>query len=237
MGRQFTVRTDHKNLLYLANSTVPKLVRWRIILSEYNFIVEHIPGKDNVVADGLTRVNRVTYEGFSSLKKTMYRDDTLTRIFRLEGKDGEVEEFLEDEDSQFGTEEIDPGPIEKYGIFKKFHNSCVGHFGVTRTVEAMLKAGHTWELIQSNVSDWIRECGVCQKIKYQRDPNWQDEVEHHLYSSDPLVSLSMDTLGPLPEDEDGNKYVILIMDNFSKFVGLYPTKSTTAKECIRALLQ
>jgi Integrase zinc binding domain len=113
----------------------------------------------------------------------------------------------------------------------------VGHFGVTRTVEAMLKAGHTWELIRSNVSDWIRECGVCQKIKHQRDPNWQDEVEHHLYSSDPLVSLSLDTLGPLPEDEDGNKYVILIMDNFIKFVCLYPTRSTTAKECVQALLQ
>jgi RNase H-like domain found in reverse transcriptase len=57
MGRPFTVLTDHKNQLYLANSMVPKLMRWRIILPEYNFAVEHIPGKDNVVADGLTRVN------------------------------------------------------------------------------------------------------------------------------------------------------------------------------------
>jgi hypothetical protein len=62
-----------------------------------------IPGKNNVVADGLTRVNRVTYGGLSRLKKPMYRDDTLTRIFRLEGKDGDVEEIFEDEDSQLGT--------------------------------------------------------------------------------------------------------------------------------------
>jgi hypothetical protein len=27
LGKLFTVRTDHKNLVYLANSTVPKLVR------------------------------------------------------------------------------------------------------------------------------------------------------------------------------------------------------------------
>jgi hypothetical protein len=86
-------------------------------------------------------------------------------------------------------------------------------------------------------TDWISECGVCQKIKYQRDPNWEDEVEHHLYSLDPLHTLSLDTLGPLPEDELGNKYVILIMDNFNKFVGLYPSKSTAAKECVEALLQ
>ena len=56
MGKQFIVRTDHKNLIYLANSTVPKLVRWRIILSEFKYLIEHIPGVSNVVADGLTRV-------------------------------------------------------------------------------------------------------------------------------------------------------------------------------------
>ena len=33
-------RQDHKNLLYSSNST--KLARWRIILSEYNFVIHHI---------------------------------------------------------------------------------------------------------------------------------------------------------------------------------------------------
>jgi hypothetical protein len=40
----------------------------------------------------------------------------------------------------------------------------------------------------------------------------------------------VDTLGPLPEDENGNKHVILIVDDFSKFVGLYPSRSTTSDE-------
>jgi hypothetical protein len=61
----------------------------------------------------------------------------------LKGKYWEVEEFFEDEGTHLGDEEIFPGTIEKYAIFKKIHNSCVGHFGVTRTVEDMLKAGHT----------------------------------------------------------------------------------------------
>ena len=30
VGKLFTVRTDHKNLVYLANLTVSKLVRWSI---------------------------------------------------------------------------------------------------------------------------------------------------------------------------------------------------------------
>jgi hypothetical protein len=165
------------------------------------------------------------------------------------GEDGLPETFedkdegeLEDSASEGGTFQMDgslpiKGPSERYGIFSKFHNSSVGHFGITRTLEAMTKAGHGWMGMRKDVTDWINECGVCQKIKYQRDPNWEDEVEHHLYTLDPLHTLSLDTLGPLPEDELGYKYIILIMDYFSKFVGLYPSKSTTAKECVEALLQ
>jgi hypothetical protein len=58
--------------------------------------VEHIAGKANVVADRLTSVNSLVYNPFSVLKQSLHEDDTLFRIFRLEGKDGEPEEFKED---------------------------------------------------------------------------------------------------------------------------------------------
>jgi tRNA A-37 threonylcarbamoyl transferase component Bud32 len=41
--------------VYLHRAEVPKLVRWRLRLQEYDFTVEHIPGKENVVADTLSR--------------------------------------------------------------------------------------------------------------------------------------------------------------------------------------
>ena len=49
----------------------------------------------------------------------------------------------------------------------------------------------------------------------------------------------MDTLVPLKEDEnDGNSFVIVIVDKFSKLIGLYPAKNTTtSKEYIHELLQ
>lgn len=54
-GHAFTVESDHKNLEYLFKSDVPKLVRWRLRLQEFNFEIKHIRGTDNVVADGLSR--------------------------------------------------------------------------------------------------------------------------------------------------------------------------------------
>ena len=76
----------------------------------------------------------------------------------------------------------------------------------------------------------IFKCTICPKTKWQRPANWEDIVEHHLYSVAKLSELSIDTLGPLPEDESGMRYIILIVDYFSKFVGLHPANRTSTRE-------
>ena len=63
----------------------------------------------------------------------------------------------------------------------------------------------------------ISECPICQKLKIQREANREDTVDHHLYSLDPLTSLSVDTLGSLKEDESGNSFIFVIFDNFSSW--------------------
>ena len=62
-GRHFLLRTDHKPLLRilgenvgLPSTVVARLQSRAVILSAYDFTVEHIKGSDNFVADGLSRV-------------------------------------------------------------------------------------------------------------------------------------------------------------------------------------
>lgn len=55
LGHHFILETDHENLLRLSKLSAPKIVRWRMALSIYNFTVLHIPGKQNIVADCLSR--------------------------------------------------------------------------------------------------------------------------------------------------------------------------------------
>jgi len=62
-GRRFNVRTDHPALLqlfkrgFLAKPTGPagRLERWLLELQEYDMVVVHRPGHDNVVADAMSR--------------------------------------------------------------------------------------------------------------------------------------------------------------------------------------
>jgi transposase InsO family protein len=55
LGHPFVVETDNKTITYMANSKTPKIIRWRLKLDEFDFQIRHISGKDNVVADGLSR--------------------------------------------------------------------------------------------------------------------------------------------------------------------------------------
>lgn len=59
LGRKFIVRTDHRPLVYLFGMKNPssKLTRMRLELEEFDFQVEFVPGKSNVVADALSRIN------------------------------------------------------------------------------------------------------------------------------------------------------------------------------------
>ena len=186
LGRKFSIATDHKNLVYLQNSTVPKLVRWRLRLMAFQFNIIHIPGEQNVVADALSRV------------------------FRIKGKQAEIVESV--------------------------HNEIVGHHGVNKTLKMIRERKLNWPGYKEDVKQYIQECPVCQKIKYKKD---QEQPEHgyHIEGWLPMQSLSVDTVGPLPEDMNGYKYILCIVDNFSKFCSLFPTKSTDALSYVNGLIR
>ena len=66
-GKKFIVRTDHKSLQFF--KTQPQLSgrqsRWKDIIANFDFDIEYVDGKSNVVADGLSR--RLDHQSSSQL--------------------------------------------------------------------------------------------------------------------------------------------------------------------------
>ena len=62
LGRKFLLQTDHKPLTKICNEhgDIPQLTsnrikKWAMMLKAYNFKISHIAGKENVIADFLSR--------------------------------------------------------------------------------------------------------------------------------------------------------------------------------------
>jgi hypothetical protein len=57
MGKKFELRTDHSGLKYLFEQPTlnARQTRWMEFLSEYDFDIKHIKGKENKVVDALNR--------------------------------------------------------------------------------------------------------------------------------------------------------------------------------------
>jgi len=86
--KNFIIETDHQNLIWIEQSTVPIIQRWRILLQSFNFLLRHIPGKLNVTADWLSRLFSLD-EATGLRCATRPTEDTdgqllmLARLFRL----------------------------------------------------------------------------------------------------------------------------------------------------------
>ena len=58
LGNKFKIQTDHRALVWLHNVKDPssRLLRWRLRLEEYDYEIEFVKGKENKVADCLSRL-------------------------------------------------------------------------------------------------------------------------------------------------------------------------------------
>lgn len=63
-GQYFKIKTDHKPLVYLFGMKDPssRLMKFRLVLEEYNFDVEYVKGSDNAAADALSRITLTSTE-------------------------------------------------------------------------------------------------------------------------------------------------------------------------------
>jgi dihydroneopterin aldolase len=115
------------------------------------------------------------------------------------------------------------------------HNSMVGHFGEEITLERLKEHGVEEKYLREYVRKFLRECPCCQK---------QDALPTNIQTAPffvstllPMQQLNVDTIGPLPLSKYGFKYILVMIDTFTRYVELYPIRDLTAEEAVDAFIQ
>jgi hypothetical protein len=181
MGRKFKIRIDHCGMKHLfAQPTLnSRQIRWLEFLSEYDFEIKHIKGKENQVVDALSvRAHEIHIVSIIIFKINM--KDKIVVAANSNQQYLKIKETLQQRNSQqkFDYCEIKEDGILMYkgkvyvlnsdelknAVMREMHNvSYVGQSEYQKTI-ATIKSKYFWPGMKKEVIDYIARCLECQKV-------------------------------------------------------------------------
>ncbi|CAK1600431.1 unnamed protein product [Parnassius mnemosyne] len=123
-----------------------------------------------------------------------------------------------------------PKTLEKE-IIKRTHG--IGHFSCKKMKQIISNSYYInqWD---KKLQDFMKTCIPCllAKRKSGKQKGFLHPIEK---KSMPLHTLHIDHIGPLMEAKKQYNYILTMVDAFTKFTWIFPTKSTTNKETLDKL--
>ena len=93
--------------------------------------------------------------------------------------------------------------------------------------------------MRDEIQLFIKSCHACQSVKKGRNVPFNTGEIQTFSAKKPFELISIDICGPLPQTENDNRYIVSIIDKFSRFCLLIPVKNiktlTVIKACERWL--
>lgn len=257
-GYTFNIITDHSSLKWLMSTKdlSGRLARWSLKLQPYSFHILHRKGKDNVVADCLSRqfsVDFLTLESMYSEDSCSFTVDFKDPIFK-ESEYIDLIAYVTDNKEQLpdvmvsdgfvykrtchsmGDEIFDmktwkiwiPSALRQKLISDAHDPPSKAHGGIAKTLHR-LRERFYWPYMALEVRAYIKSCEKCQTSK---SPNTtlRPPLGGCFYVERAFQHLYIDFLGPYPRTKNGYTTIFIVLDQLSKFVLLEPLKSS--KNCL-----
>jgi hypothetical protein len=100
-----------------------------------------------------------------------------------------------------------------------------GHFGATKIFHVLNQVCH-FKNMRRQIAKLISTCEICQKTKYDRFTPGGHMIP--IIPNKPLEVVSVDVYGPLPRSSHRHKFILVVLDIFSKYCKLYPVAQLNA---------
>jgi transposase InsO family protein len=98
-----------------------------------------------------------------------------------------------------------------------------------------LRRDYFWEHMASDFANTVNNCTVCAKNRISERK--RTRFLKLFPASEPLQYVAVDILGPLPETENGNRFLLVMTDRFSKLTRTVPLRSISAFTVTRAFCE
>lgn len=121
-------------------------------------------------------------------------------------------------------------------VIRSYHDSLAGgaHFGFERTYRA-IQLKYYWPAMYQNIADYVRSCRECQLSK--RPTHHAPAPLTPMPIEDRFSRIHMDILGPITKTTEGHKYILLVVDSFSKWPEAFPLRTQDSTEIAKVLFK
>jgi len=290
LGAKVVLRTDHHSLKWLKTFKKPEgiLARWLETLAEYDYTIEHRPGRLHSNADALSR--HTCKQCWGKVAPTHWIDEcdraedlvhplsiraiqllpefSSPDLATLQAEDADMADAYQTlhDGSHPSPDEIRAFPLEsrhlislqpmvrledgvmvkveddrtrlvvpyalRRRLFEMAHSGpMAAHLGSRRTT-LQLKEHYFWHGLNRDVAEWCRQCPECARSK--GPPLRPHGGLNKIPVGAPLDLVTMDILSGLPTATDGSKYILVLVDAFTKWIEAYALSDQEASTCMDA---
>jgi hypothetical protein len=234
--KEFVIHTNHESLKHLKGQG--KLNRrhaqWMEFIETFPYVIKYKQGKENIVADALSRryalISTLNAKllGFEYVKELYVNDDDFASVFTACEK-ATFGKFYRLDGYLFRENRLCvPNSSMRELLVREAHGGgLMGHFGVRKTLD-VLHEHFFWPKMKRDVERVCSRCVTCRQAKSRVLP-------HGLYTplpvpSAPWVDISMDFVLGLPRSRKGRDSIFVVVDRFSKmahFISCHKTDDAT----------
>ena len=242
-GGNVTVFTDHKPLIGAFSNSTPRISdkqqRQLSFISEFVVDIVHISGKDNVVADTLSRnipISTVNSElrnhlaDLPAIAKAQSQNQDHFKDFRpfdIGLKDTPV--FCEV--SQPNPRPVVPSELRLI-VFHSLHDLC--HPGIKASV-GLVNTRYFGPSMKEDIKKWCIECISCQQAKIGR--HTKKPIKDLPFPTNRFTHIHMDIVGPLdPPETEKPRYLLTIIDAHTRWLEAVPLTDITSTTICQAFM-
>lgn len=262
-GYKFKIITDHASLKWLMGqqNLSGRLARWSLKLQGYDFEIEHRKGSLHVVPDALSRVHSsdaVSLEALSidpsdvlhiDLTDSAFKSDEYLKIIDgIEKQKHQLPDLLVSDGFVYKKVNHSTGnPLEDDQTWKLWVPSLLtdhlislahqpakaAHGGIAKTLYR-LRQRFFWPNMASQVKTFLNSCETCKTSK-SSNRILREQMGKAFTVDYPFQHLYVDFLGPYPRSKKGNTYIIIALDQLTKFVTVKALRNATSEVAIQFL--